>query len=34
VIGPLKNIPEFYAAFNIKQGQPMYLNQAQRAKIW
>jgi putative endopeptidase len=34
VIGPLKNIPEFYAAFNIKQGQPMYLNHAQRAKIW
>lgn len=34
VIGPLKNIPEFYTAFNIKPGQPMYLNQVQRAKIW
>jgi putative endopeptidase len=34
VIGPLKNVPEFYAAFNIKPGQPMYLEEAQRAKIW
>ncbi len=34
VIGPLKNIPEFYTAFNIKPGQPMYLEEAQRAKIW
>jgi putative endopeptidase len=34
VIGPLKNIPEFYSAFNIKPGQPMYLDVAQRAKIW
>ena len=34
VIGPLKNIPEFYAAFNIKPGQPMYLDEAKRVKIW
>ena len=34
VIGPLKNIPEFHAAFNIKPGQPMYLEEANRAKIW
>ena len=34
VRGPLRNIPEFYAAFNIKPGQPMYLDQALRAKIW
>ena len=34
VIGPLKNIPEFYKAFNIKPGQPMYLDEAHRAKIW
>ena len=34
VKGPLRNIPEFYTAFNIKPGQPMYLDQAQRAKIW
>ena len=34
VLGPLKNLPEFYAAFNIKPGQPMYLEEGQRAKIW
>ena len=34
VLGPLKNIPEFYAAFDIKPGQPMYLDEANRAKIW
>ena len=34
VLGPLKNIPEFYAAFDIKPGQPMYLDEAYRAKIW
>ena len=34
VLGPLKNVPEFYAAFNIKPGQPMYLEEGQRAKIW
>ena len=34
VIGPLRNIPEFYAAFNIKPGQPMFLDEALRAKIW
>ncbi len=34
VIGPLKNVPEFYTAFNIKPGQPMYLDEEQRVKIW
>ena len=34
VMGPLKNIPEFYAAFNIKPGQPMFLEAAKRVKIW
>jgi putative endopeptidase len=34
VNGPLKNIPEFYAAFNIKPGQQMYLDDKHRAKIW
>jgi putative endopeptidase len=34
VKGPLRNIPEFYAAFNIKPGQPMYLDEANRVKIW
>jgi putative endopeptidase len=34
VTGPLKNIPGFYAAFSIKPGQPMYLDELNRAKIW
>ena len=34
VVGPLKNVPEFHAAFNVKPGQPMYLEEAYRAKIW
>ena len=34
VIGPLKNIPEFYEAFNVKPGQQMFLEESQRAKIW
>ncbi len=34
VIGPLRNIPEFYTAFNIKPGQPMFLEEGKRAKIW
>ena len=34
VLGPLKNVPEFHDAFNIKPGQPMYLEEGQRAKIW
>ncbi len=34
VIGPLKNMPEFYKAFNIKKGDAMYLSDDQRAVIW
>jgi putative endopeptidase len=34
VVGPLKNVPEFHAAFNVKPGHPMYLEEAHRAKIW
>ena len=34
VNGPLKNIPEFYTAFNIKPGHQMYLDDKHRAKIW
>lgn len=34
VIGPLRNVPQFYTAFNVKQGQGMYLDEAKRAKIW
>ena len=34
VLGPLRNLPEFYAAFNVQPGQAMYLDESQRAKIW
>ncbi len=34
VLGPLKNIPEFYKAFDIKPGDAMYLPQDKRAMIW
>jgi len=34
VNGPLANIPEFYAAFGIKPGQPMYRAEDVRCVIW
>jgi putative endopeptidase len=34
VIGPLANIPEFYDAFGIKQGQPMWLADDAHVRIW
>lgn len=34
VIGPLRNLPEFYQAFNVKEGDYMYLPENQRAVIW
>lgn len=34
VLGPLSNVPEFYDAFGIKPGQPMYREPADRVKIW
>lgn len=34
VIGPLTNMPEFYATFGIKQGDKMYRNDDLRVKIW
>ncbi|MBD0320835.1 MAG: M13 family metallopeptidase, partial [Gemmatimonadetes bacterium] len=34
VNGVLRNIPEFYAAFNVKPGDKMYLAPEQRVKIW
>ncbi|OUJ76071.1 peptidase M13 [Hymenobacter crusticola] len=33
-IGPLMNMPEFYEAFNCKEGQKMVRTTAERAKIW
>ena len=34
VLGPLSNIPEFYEAFNIKPGQPMWRPDSARVRIW
>ncbi len=34
VLGPLQNLPEFYAAFDVKEGQAMFLASDKRAKIW
>ena len=34
VIGPLSNNPDFYKAFNIKQGDAMYRKDDVRARIW
>ncbi|RZJ27532.1 MAG: M13 family peptidase, partial [Flavobacterium sp.] len=31
---PLQNVDAFYAAFNIKQGDGMYVDPAKRVKIW
>jgi putative endopeptidase len=32
--GPLSNMPEFYAAFNVKPGDKMYRPANERAKVW
>jgi putative endopeptidase len=34
VKGPLRNVPQFYTAFDVKPGLGMYLEEAKRAKIW
>ena len=34
VIGPLSNMPEFYSAFGIKQGDNMWRPESSRVKIW
>ncbi|HNZ72778.1 MAG TPA: M13-type metalloendopeptidase, partial [Prolixibacteraceae bacterium] len=34
VLGPLRNMPEFHTAFDIKDGDYMYLSEDQRAVIW
>jgi putative endopeptidase len=34
VIGALRNMPEFYAAFDVKEGDGMYLPAEERVKIW
>ena len=34
VNGPLSNIPEFYQAFDVKPGQPMWRAEKDRVRIW
>ncbi|MFA6169332.1 MAG: M13 family metallopeptidase [Candidatus Margulisiibacteriota bacterium] len=34
VNGPLSNLPEFYAAFNIASNEAMFRPEAKRAKVW
>ncbi len=34
VLGPLSNVPEFYQAFGIKAGQPMWRPEPERVHIW
>lgn len=34
VIGPLANMPEFYQAFGVKQGDRMWRPEGERIKIW
>jgi putative endopeptidase len=34
VIGPLSNIPEFYAAFGVQKGDAMWRPESLRVKIW
>lgn len=34
VLGPMSNIPEFYEAFGIKPGAPMYRPAEERVNIW
>ncbi len=32
--GPLRNVPEFYSTFEVKEGDKMFLAPERRAKIW
>ena len=34
VLGPLANIPDFYEAFGVKAGEPMYRPDSLRVRIW
>lgn len=34
VLGPLRNMPEFYAAFDVNEGDYMYIPENERAIIW
>jgi putative endopeptidase len=32
--GPVRNVPEFYTAFDVKEGDALYLPPEERVKIW
>jgi putative endopeptidase len=34
VLGPLSNLPDFYTAFGVKQGDKMWRPDSMRVKIW
>jgi len=34
VLGPLENCPAFYSAFNVKEGDKMFVPEEKRIKIW
>ncbi len=34
VNGTVRNVPEFYEAFNVKPGDSLYVAPEQRVKIW
>ena len=34
VLGPLSNVPEFYEAFGVKPGQPMWRPDSLRVRVW
>ena len=34
VLGPLSNVPEFYEAFGVKPGQPMWRPDSMRVEVW
>ena len=34
VLGPLSNMPEFFATFGVKEGDAMWRREADRIKIW
>jgi putative endopeptidase len=34
VIGPLSDVPEFYDAFGVREGQAMWRAPGERARVW
>ena len=32
--GPVRNVPEWYTAFNVQEGDALYLPPEERVKIW